>query len=151
MMKSKILLLLLLVLQSPLPGAASSSLSAGAGSHKAATGLNLQQPVFTLNQQLKQLAELVVFAARNGHPNLQNNLRLQTTLQQLEQQWQLLFSQRDSRALNKIYNQYQVEIQLLQQQPADASVRNLQQHAKALEHLRLRLLVLTSSCDLSKV
>lgn len=145
MMKHKILLLLLLVLQSPLPGSASSSLNAGADTaHKAQTALH---PLFGLNQQLKQLTDLLTVAARNGQTNKLNAARLKNSLQQLEQQWQLLFQQQDSSALNKIYNQFQVEIQLLQLQLSGTKTTNLTTHAKTLEQLRLRLLVLLSSAE----
>lgn len=144
-MKHKILLLLLLVLQSPLPGAASSSLNASADRSNDTT--NSQHPVFGLNQQLKQLTNLLTTAERNGHTNSLSAAGLQRALQQLEQQWQLLFQQQGSGALNKIYNQFQVEIQLLQQQLSGGNTTNLTAHAKTLEQLRLRLLVLLSSAE----
>jgi hypothetical protein len=145
MMKHKILLLLLLVLQSPLPGAASSSLNAGAD--KANDTTNTHHPVFGLNQQLKQLTDLLTTAERNGHSNKLSAASLQNSLKQLEQQWQLLFQQQGSGALNKVYNQFQVEIQLLQQQLSGGNTSNLTTYAKTLEQLRLRLLVLQSSTE----
>jgi hypothetical protein len=145
MMKHKILLLLLLVLQSPLPGAASSSLNAGAD--RANDTTNSQHPVFGLNQQLKQLTDLLTTTERNGQHNTLSAARLQDSLKQLEQQWQLLFQQQASGALNKVYNQFQVEIQLLQQQLSGGNTTNLTAHAKTLEQLRLRLLVLQSSAE----
>ena len=145
MLKHKILLLLLLVLQSPLPGSASNSLHAGADTaHKAQTA---QHPVFGLNQQLKQLTDLLTTADRNGQSNKLRAASLQNSLKQLEQQWQLLFQQQGSSALNKIYNQFQVEIQLLQQQLNGQSATNFTTNAKTLEQLRLRLLVLLSSTE----
>lgn len=145
MLKHKILLLLLLVLQSPLPGSANSSLNAGADTtQKAQTA---QHPVFGLNQQLKQLTDLLTTADRNGQSNKLSAASLQNSLKQLEQQWQLLFQQQGSSALNKIYNQFQVEIQLLQQQLNGQSATNFTTNAKTLEQLRLRLLVLLSSTE----
>ncbi len=139
-MKNKILLLLLLVLQSPLPGSASSTAADTAQSTTAP-----QHPVFGLNQQLKQLTDLLTTADRNGQRNKLSAASLQHSLKQLEQQWQLLFQQQGSSALNKIYNQFQVEIQLLQQQLSGAKTTNLTTHARTLEQLRLRLLVHVSS------
>ena len=144
-MKHKILLLLLLVLQSPVPGSASSSPNAAAD--RVHSTQATQHPVFGLNQQLKQLTDLLTTAERNGHTNSLSAAGLQHALQQLEQQWQLLFQQQDSSALNKIYNQFQVEIQLLQLQLSDRKTTNLTAHAKTLEQLRLRLLVLLSSAE----
>ncbi len=142
MMKHKILLLLLLVLQSPLPGSASSTAADTAHSTQAT-----QHPVFGLNQQLKQLTDLLTTAERNGQSNQLRAASLQHSLQQLEQQWQLLFQQQGSGALNKIYNQFQVEVQLLQQPLSGRKTTNLTDHAKTLEQLRLRLLVLISSAE----
>ena len=144
-MKHKILLLLLLVLQSPLPGSASSSLNAGAD--RVNDTATPQHPVFGLNQQLKQLTDLLTTAERNGHSNKLSAASLQNSLKQLEQQWQLLFQQQGSGALNKVYNQFQVETQLLQQQLSGGNTSNLTTYAKTLEQLRLRLLVLQSSTE----
>lgn len=148
-MKTKVLWLLLLLLQSPLPGSA--------GDHKNAAGHSadrfsttsiqqrLQHPALLLDLQLKQVTALLTLAAQQGHVRVHNTPQWQYRLQQLEQQWQLLFQHNESRALNQIYNQFQIEIQLLQLAPAERKTTTLLTHIQMLEQLRLRLALLTGN------
>lgn len=147
-MKTKLLWLFLLLLQSPLPGSA--------GHHAGAVTATFstkpiqqasQHPLFMLDLQLKQLTALLTDAADRGHLTVQNTPQWQYRLQQLEQQWQLLFQRQESNALNQIYNQFQVEIQLLQQRTPARQTTTLAAQIQTLEQLRLRVWLLTGNAE----
>lgn len=147
-MKTKVLWLLLLLLQSPLSGSAGHNMDATATT-LAATPMayKAQHPAWLLDIQLKQFTALLTLAAKQGHLAVPRTPQWQYRLELLELQWQLLFQHTGSRALNQIYNQFQIEIQLLQLLPAERNTAALAPHIQALEQLRLRLALLTGNAN----
>ncbi len=71
----------------------------------------------------------------------QSRAELELQLQTIEQQWQQLFSQHSSLALNKLYNSFQVQSQLLRQQSSEAmDAERLAHHKTRLSQLRQQII-----------
>lgn len=92
----------------------------------------LSQPL-ALPQAIRQLTD-------NLSPQ-QSLAELELQLQQVEHQWQQLFRQQSSLALNKLYNSFQVQSQLLRQQAFQAmDAERLAQHKTRLSQLRQQII-----------
>lgn len=127
------LLLLALTLHAKVPGAATSVLPQQTAQQHSAAAPVLRQ----LDAQLRALVTALNNSAQPAYSAA--GLPLET----IEALWQQLFAQQNSPALNKVYNQYQVQLQLLRHaDPQKQAIRSEPQVARQLEQLRQQLVVM---------
>lgn len=124
LMLKLLVLALLLVAPRQVPGAATQPLV------QTTTSSQCSEPVVRqLDLELRKLAQVL----------RQTNVTAATAeqLQQIEDLWQQLFALRHSPVLNKLYNQYQVQVQLVLQ---GKNQRSAEVQAVQMTALRHRLL-----------
>ena len=118
------LLLLALLLPQQVPGAATQPLP------QAATSTQCSEPVLRkLDLELRRLSQTLQQAKISAESASQ--------LQHIEDLWQQLFALSQSPVLNKLYNQYQVQVQVALHSHAEISP---QKQARQMTALRQRLL-----------
>ncbi len=126
-----LVLSLAFTLHAKVPGAATSTLPVQAGIYSRSAAVPL---VRQLDAELRALVATLHRAA------LPEDLSTLQQLEKIEALWQQLFAQQSSPALNKVYNQYQVQLQLLRRPARPETHQMTPQDARQLDLLRQRLL-----------
>jgi hypothetical protein len=118
----KLAALVLLLIPQQVPGAATQALP-----HAGAAKVSTEPVVRQLDLELRRLSQELPVAQKVSAQQLQ----------QIETLWQQLFARQQSHVLNKLYNQYQVQ---LQQALQSTSVATAEEQARQMTVLRQRLL-----------